>query len=48
MLMSYGMGDGGGGPTREMNENARELAEFPGPAEGQAGDRQGVLRAAGG
>ncbi len=30
MLMSYGMGDGGGGPTREMNENARELAEFPG------------------
>ncbi len=30
MLMSYGMGDGGGGPTREMNENARELAAFPG------------------
>ncbi|MBP6472876.1 MAG: alpha-mannosidase [Chloroflexi bacterium] len=30
MLMSYGYGDGGGGPTREMNENARELAAFPG------------------
>jgi alpha-mannosidase len=30
MLMSYGMGDGGGGPTREMNENAAELREFPG------------------
>ena len=29
MLMSYGYGDGGGGPTREMNENARELAAFP-------------------
>ena len=29
LLMSYGYGDGGGGPTREMNENARELANFP-------------------
>jgi alpha-mannosidase len=28
-LMSYGYGDGGGGPTREMNENARELRHFP-------------------
>ncbi len=30
MLMSYGYGDGGGGPTREMNENAQELKHFPG------------------
>ncbi len=30
LLMSYGYGDGGGGPTREMNENAQELAAFPG------------------
>ncbi len=29
LLMSYGYGDGGGGPTREMNENAHELANFP-------------------
>jgi alpha-mannosidase len=30
LLMSYGYGDGGGGPTREMNENALVLHEFPG------------------
>ncbi|HXF62692.1 MAG TPA: glycoside hydrolase family 38 C-terminal domain-containing protein, partial [Caldilineaceae bacterium] len=30
LLMAYGYGDGGGGPTREMLENIRELAEFPG------------------
>jgi alpha-mannosidase len=30
MLMSYGYGDGGGGPTREMNEAAQLLADFPG------------------
>lgn len=29
MLMSYGYGDGGGGPTREMNENAQVLRQFP-------------------
>ncbi|MBN1436441.1 MAG: alpha-mannosidase [Sedimentisphaerales bacterium] len=29
LMMSYGFGDGGGGPTREMLENVRELAEFP-------------------
>lgn len=29
MLMSYGWGDGGGGPTREMNENAQALGDFP-------------------
>jgi alpha-mannosidase len=27
--MSYGFGDGGGGPTREMQENLSELASFP-------------------
>jgi alpha-mannosidase len=30
LLMVYGYGDGGGGPTREMSENARELRAFPG------------------
>ncbi|MCB8977495.1 MAG: alpha-mannosidase [Ardenticatenaceae bacterium] len=30
MLMSYGFGDGGGGPTREMLENIREMGDFPG------------------
>ena len=29
MLMSYGYGDGGGGPTTEMNENARIMRDFP-------------------
>ena len=29
LLMSYGYGDGGGGPTREMNENAQLLRDFP-------------------
>ncbi len=29
LLMSYGYGDGGGGPTREMLENIRELDAFP-------------------
>lgn len=30
VLMSYGNGDGGGGPTREMLENIREMENFPG------------------
>jgi alpha-mannosidase len=29
LLMSFGYGDGGGGPTREMLENIRELEAFP-------------------
>ena len=29
LLMSYGWGDGGGGPTREMLENIRQMADFP-------------------
>ena len=29
VLTSFGHGDGGGGPTREMLENLHELAEFP-------------------
>ena len=28
--MAYGHGDGGGGPTREMLENIREMRSFPG------------------
>ncbi len=30
--MAYGYGDGGGGPTREMLENIREMGSFPGHA----------------
>ena len=30
LLMSFGYGDGGGGPTREMLENLREMKSFPG------------------
>jgi alpha-mannosidase len=29
-LMAFGHGDGGGGPTREMQETIREMREFPG------------------
>jgi alpha-mannosidase len=29
LLMAYGFGDGGGGPTREMLENVREMAALP-------------------
>jgi len=29
LLMAFGYGDGGGGPTREMLENIREMASFP-------------------
>ncbi len=29
LLMSYGWGDGGGGPTREMLENIRVMKNFP-------------------
>lgn len=29
LLMVYGYGDGGGGPTREMLENIREMESFP-------------------
>ncbi len=29
LLMSYGYGNGGGGPTREMQENLQQLASFP-------------------
>jgi len=29
LLMSFGYGDGGGGPTRQMLENIREMTAFP-------------------
>ncbi len=29
LLMAFGYGDGGGGPTREMLENIREMGSFP-------------------
>lgn len=41
LLMAFGYGDGGGGPTREMLENIREMAEFPAiprMRQGPAGD----------
>ncbi len=41
LLMAFGYGDGGGGPTREMLENVRELNEFPAAPRlqhGKAGD----------
>jgi len=37
LLMSYGYGDGGGGPTREMIENIREMENFPGTPHLHAG-----------
>ncbi len=48
LLMAFGYGDGGGGPTREMLENIREMNDFPGPA--QDAQRLGgrVLRRDGG
>jgi len=30
LMTAFGYGDGGGGPTREMLENIREMANFPG------------------
>ncbi len=41
LLMAYGHGDGGGGPTQEMLENIRKMAHFPGAPQvrtGRAGD----------
>jgi alpha-mannosidase len=29
LLMAFGYGDGGGGPTRDMLENIREMGDFP-------------------
>lgn len=37
LLMSYGYGDGGGGPTREMQENLDVLAHFPAMPQAQRG-----------
>lgn len=37
LLMVYGYGDGGGGPTREMIENLLEMREFPGAPRVQMG-----------
>jgi alpha-mannosidase len=37
VLMSYGYGDGGGGPTREMVENIREMHSFPATPRVQGG-----------
>ncbi len=41
LLMAYGYGDGGGGPTREMLENIEAMKEFPGlPQVRQSGAKQ--------
>ncbi|MCP4417045.1 MAG: alpha-mannosidase [Chloroflexi bacterium] len=37
LLMSYGFGDGGGGPTHEMLENIREMDAFPAAPRTQCG-----------
>ena len=46
ILMSYGYGDGGGGPTREMLENLREMAAFPGLPQTRPGKAIDFFRAA--
>ncbi|HEY4386713.1 MAG TPA: glycoside hydrolase family 38 C-terminal domain-containing protein, partial [Ktedonobacteraceae bacterium] len=38
VLTAFGYGDGGGGPTREMLENLREMAEFPAVPRTRQGD----------
>jgi alpha-mannosidase len=37
MLMAYGFGDGGGGPTREMVENLTVMSDFPGMPQVRSG-----------
>ena len=37
LLMAYGYGDGGGGPTREMVENLQVMAHFPALPQAQMG-----------
>jgi alpha-mannosidase len=37
LLMAYGFGDGGGGPTPDMVENIRLMADFPGVPRVQCG-----------
>jgi alpha-mannosidase len=44
LLMSYGHGDGGGGPTREMLENIREMGSFPAMPRVQCGKVAGFFR----
>lgn len=46
LLMAYGYGDGGGGPTREMQENLREMESFPGLPRVQRGKVIDFFRAA--
>ena len=38
VLMSYGYGDGGGGPTREMVENLAVMADLPGTPRSRAAE----------
>jgi alpha-mannosidase len=38
LLMAFGYGDGGGGPTREMLENLREMQNFPGAPQARQRD----------
>ena len=44
LLMAYGYGDGGGGPTREMLENIAVMGDMPGSAAGQTVERARILR----
>ena len=45
LLMAYGYGDGGGGPTREMLENLREMKAFPGLVQTRTGTVKEFFRA---
>lgn len=37
LVMAFGWGDGGGGPTKEMLENAKRLKDFPGHPKSEIG-----------
>lgn len=37
LVMAFGWGDGGGGPTKEMLENAKRLKDFPGHPKAEIG-----------
>lgn len=44
LLLAYGYGDGGGGPTREMLETARRLADMPGVPRVETGSVEEYFR----
>ncbi|MGQ9630522.1 MAG: alpha-mannosidase [bacterium] len=44
VLVSFGWGDGGGGPTKEMLENARRLKDLPGTPKVEIGRAEDFFR----